>query len=60
MDNKTEKNIEALNFLFNDKVGKKVLIVGGIVAGLYASTYLMRGASRFICSLKELKQAIKN
>tara|TARA_B100000683_G_C12003043_1_gene354642 strand:+ start:175 stop:357 length:183 start_codon:yes stop_codon:yes gene_type:complete len=60
MKEKQKLNQDVVNFLFNDKMGRKVLIIGGVIVGIYASTFVMRGAARAITSFKELKQAIKS
>ncbi len=60
MDDKTKRNIDTVNFLLNDSLGKKILIAGGVLLALYSSTFLMRGTAKLVTSFKELKQAIKS
>ena len=57
MKHKKEANL--IQQLWEDKLGKKCIIAGGILIGLYGSTYLMNGASKVIYSYKNLVKAIK-
>ena len=60
MKEKEKLNQDVVNFLFNDKMGRRILTVTGVIVGIYASTYVMRGTARAITSFKELKNAIKS
>ena len=42
MKHKKEANL--IQQLWEDKLGRKCIIAGGILIGLYGSTYLMNGA----------------